>query len=64
MPVNTLDHFLVTAELSTFITDAGFIHGGDTIFGHSPIYLERERERERESSFIGIKSGDLFKIHR
>ena len=37
---STLDHFLVTAELSTFITDAGVIHRGDNISGHSPIYLE------------------------
>ena len=37
---STLDHFLFTKGLEEHLKDAGVIHSGENISGHSPIFLE------------------------
>ena len=37
---STIDHSLVTETLDSSIKDAGVIHLGDNVSGHSPIYLK------------------------
>ena len=37
---STIDHFLASQSLEDIIKDAGVIHLGDNVSGHSPIYLK------------------------
>ena len=37
---STLDHFLISEDLENIVSDAGVIHLGDNVSGHSPIYLK------------------------
>ena len=37
---STIDHYLVSENLESGIKDAGVIHLGDNVSGHSPIYLK------------------------
>ena len=50
---STIDHFLISEELETFVKDAGVIHLGDNVSGHSPIYLKYKKGITQQSKTGG-----------
>ena len=41
---STIDHFLYSEDLEELVSEAGVIHLGDNVPGHSPIYLKLNTE--------------------
>ena len=37
---STIDHFAINEGLENFVNDAGVLHLGDNVSGHSPIYMK------------------------
>ena len=37
---STIDHFAISEGLENFVNDAGVLHLGDNVSGHSPIYMK------------------------
>ena len=42
---STIDHFMLNKELSNFVENAGVIHRGDNLSGHSPIFLKLKTDK-------------------